>query len=58
MDTRDPLKIICSRCGAKPGGLCVSEDGEICLLHEERRLAKRKKPGATMSPIRNTRKAG
>ncbi len=36
MDTRDPLKVGCPKCGAKAGQFC-STRGTICSLHEERK---------------------
>jgi hypothetical protein len=43
MDTRDPLRIGCPRCGAPPGCFCKSPSGVIFTLHEERRLVRRRR---------------
>lgn len=45
MDTRDPLRIGCPRCGAPPGCFCKSPSGVIFTLHEERRLVRRRARG-------------
>jgi hypothetical protein len=47
MDTRDPLRIDCPRCGAKAGQLCKSKTGPR-MCHKERRT-RRRKPKASRS---------
>jgi hypothetical protein len=44
MDTRDPLKVDCPKCGAKAGRLC-STHGTICSLHEERKRRRTQRRG-------------
>ena len=45
MDTRDPLRIGCPRCGAMPGCFCKSLGGVIFTLHEEGRLVRKRARG-------------
>jgi hypothetical protein len=49
MDTRDPLKVSCPKCGAQPAALCTSQDS-VCIPHKERRRTRsRQRPGRRLS---------
>ena len=54
MDTRDLLRISCSRLGALPGCFCKSQSGAIFTLQEERRLVRRRARGRK-SPLKGPR---